>query len=142
MTAKPTNLLIGACLAALALAAPAAAQPSDSNISFAPNALMLKKPAAGLPDVKAQPQAWPRLDPGAMFCRSEADLDKLGARRRGERVEGSIDCQVVRTATAISIVQRSGPGRTEIKISGSETSGWTDAWLPDKGNAGATPVSR
>jgi hypothetical protein len=145
MKAKPRMLLIGACLGTLVMAMPAGAQPNDSNVSFDAGGLMPKKPKPGLPDVKAQPLAWPRLDPGAVVCRTEADLDKLGARRRGEQVDGSIDCQIIRAATAISIVQRSGPGRTEVKASdprAAALSGWTDAWLPDKGTVGATSVSR
>jgi hypothetical protein len=146
MISMAKKLLIGTCLGALVLAAPVAAQPpSDSNISFDAPGLMPKKPKAGLPDVKAQPLAWPRLDPGAVLCRTESDLEKLGARRRGESVDGPIDCQIIRAATAISIVQRKGPGMAEVKTSNpgpTAESGWTDAWLPDKGKVGATSVSR
>jgi hypothetical protein len=139
-------LLIGACLGTLALAAPAKAQqpPSNSNVTFDPGMLGLKKPKAGLPDVRAQPLAWPRLDPGSVLCRTEADLQRLAARRAGEAVDGTVDCQIIRTPTAISIVQREGPGRVEVQISGAKTnsSGWTDAWLPDKAPSGATSASR
>ena len=93
------------------------AQPSNSDISFDPGALAVKKPKPGLPDVKPQPLAWPRLDPGAVLCRTEADLEKLAARRSGQTVNGAIDCQIIRAATAISIVQRKGLGRVEVKIS-------------------------
>jgi hypothetical protein len=146
MIAMPRMLLIGACLGALVIAMPAGAQPSDSNVSFDAPGLLPKKPKlSGLPDVKAQPLAWPRLDPGAVLCRTEDDLDRLGARRRGETVDGSIDCQVVRAAMAISIVMRKGPGRVEVKTSDPKVdaiTGWTDAWLPEKGSGSATPVSR
>jgi hypothetical protein len=139
------TLMIGTCLGALAMATPVGAQPSDSNVSFNAPGLLPKKPRPGLPDVKAQPLAWPRLDAGAVLCRTEADLDKLGARRRGESVEGQIDCQIVRAATAISILQRNGPGRAEVKTTDPRSdgvTGWTDAWLPDKGAVGTTSVSR
>jgi hypothetical protein len=141
MIAMPRMLLASALLGTLALfgtlglATPAGAQSSDSDVSFDAGALLPKKPKPGLPDVKAQPLAWPRLDPGAVLCRTEADLEKLAARRSGEVVSGSIDCQIIRAATAISIVQRKGPGKAEVKISDAKadgTSGWTDAWLPDK----------
>jgi hypothetical protein len=145
MMPMPRMLLTGALLGTLLFAIPAGAQPSDSNVSFDAGALMPKKPKPGLPDVKAQPLAWPRLDPGAVLCRTEADLDKLAARRSGEAVSGSIDCQIVRAAMAISIVQRKGPGKAEVTISdpkANAASGWTDAWLPEKAPSGVTSVRR
>ena len=146
MISMPRLLLTGVCFGAMAMAVPVSAQPpSDSNISFDAPAFLVKKSKPGLPDVKAQPLAWPRLDPGAVFCRTETDLEKLGARRSGEAVDGPIDCQIIRAATAISIVQRKGPGKVEVRLSSSGSSavtGWTNAWLPEKGPVGATSVSR
>ena len=104
----------------------------DSNISFQAPGLLIKKPPPGPPEVKGQPQAWPRLDPGSVLCRSEADLNRLGLRRAGETVNGPIDCQIVRAATGIAIVQRKGPGKTEVTTGDPKASGWTDAWLPEK----------
>jgi hypothetical protein len=141
MISMPRTLLTGAVLGILAVAAPAMAQTSNSNVSFDPGALAVKKPRPGLPDVKPNPLAWPRLDPGAVLCRTKDDLAKLTARRSGETVTGTIDCQIVRVATAISILQREGLGRVEVQISGAGSngvSGWTDAWLPDKAPGGAT----
>jgi hypothetical protein len=109
--------------------------PTDSNILLnAPGILPSKKRPPGLPDVKASPLAWPRLDPGAVICRSEDDLARLAERRRGDRVEGSLDCQVVRAVTPIAIVQRKSPGMTQIKTNDAASGGlgWTDAWLPEK----------
>lgn len=149
MFAMRRAVLIGTCLGMLAIAAPSGAQqppPDDSNVKFDAPGFMVKKPKGPvLPDVKAQPLAWPRLDPGAVLCRTEGDLDRLGERRRGESVDGPIDCQIIRAATAVSIVQRKGPGRAEVKMSSAAASGatgWTDAWLPDKGGVGATSVAR
>lgn len=138
--------MLVACLGGLVVAMPVHAQPSnDSNILLNAPGFLIKKPKPGLPDVKAQPQAWPRLDPGAVLCRTESDLDRLADRRRGEPVNAPIDCQIVRTTTAISIVQRNGPGKTEIKgsdLKGVSVAGWTDAWLPDKAPAGTTSAAR
>ena len=140
------GLLLAVCLGGMAVAGPAHAQPSnDSNILLNAPGFLVKKPKPGLPDVKAQPQAWPRLDPGAVLCRTETDLDRLADRRRGEPVSGSVDCQVVRVTTAIAILQRKGPGKTEVKgsdLKGATASGWTDAWLPNKAPAGTASVSR
>lgn len=139
MKLMPRMMLV-AGLAELVAAAPARAQPpNDSNISLSAPGLLIKKPRPGLPDVKAQPLAWPRLDAGAVLCRTETDLDRLAARRRGEPVDGSIECQIIRKATPISISQRKGPGKTEVKAADpTVASGWTDAWLPDKPPATAS----
>jgi hypothetical protein len=146
MISMPRMLLAGVCLGLLAIVTTAGAQPSDnSHVSFNAGGLLPKKPNPRLPDLKAEPLAWPRLDPGAVLCQTEADLEKLTARRRGESVEGPIDCQIIRVATAVSIIQRKGPGREEVKTADPTSdglTGWTDAWLPDKRAIGATPVSR
>ena len=107
--------------------------PDDSNIKFG-SGFVRKQQAPVSPPVKTQPEAWPRLDPGSVMCRTEADLDRLAARRRGEAVTGSVDCLIVRAATPIDIVQRKGPGRTAFKSQapGAMPNGWTDAWLPEK----------
>lgn len=145
MKLMPRMLLTAACVGTLAIATPAGAQvPSNVSVN-APGFLPKKPKSSGLPDVRAQPLAWPRLDPGAVLCRTEDDLEKLGARRAGQPVDGPIDCQIVRAATAVTIVQRKGPGRAEVKTSDPKVdpvSGWTDAWLPDKGKVGNTSVSR
>ena len=144
MSPIPRVLLIAACFGTLAGAGPAGAQPTDSNVKFDAGALVARKPRPGPPDVKAQPLAWPRLDAGSVLCRSEDDLNRLGQRRAGESVEGPVDCQVIRVPTAITIVQRKGPGRTEVKPNDSQPmeAGWTDAWLPQKAPSGATSASR
>jgi len=136
MTSVPRMLLIGGCLGILMFdvgTSAALAQGQDSNVKLE-SGLIAKKPKPGLPDVRPQPLAWPRLDAGAVLCRTEGDLDRLAARRHGEVVDGPVDCQVLRGPTAIAIVQRAGTGRTEVKVTAAKTSdtGWTDAWLPEK----------
>ncbi len=139
MNSVPRMLLIGGCLGILTLGvgtSAAFAQSQDSNVKFE-SGLIAKKPKPGLPDVRPQPLAWPRLDPGAVLCRTENDLDRLAARRHGEVVDGPVDCQVIRGPTAIAIVQRVGPGRTEVKVTADKTgdTSWTDVWLPEKSPA-------
>jgi hypothetical protein len=139
------RILLTACsLAAVAIVTPAGAQPNDSNISLNAPGLLPKKPKPGLPEVKPQPLAWPRLDAGSVMCRSEDDLNRLAQRRVGGPVEGVVDCQVIRAPTPITIIQRKGPGRTEVKATGSQTmsSGWTDAWLPEKAPRSGTSAAR
>lgn len=107
--------------------------------------LLLKKPKAGPPDVRAQPLAWPRLDRGSVLCRTEGDLARLAANRSGEAGGGPADCRIVTAATPVTILQRQGPGRTEVQVSApGGSTGWTDVWLPDKApaNARAIPASQ
>ncbi|MEA2788910.1 MAG: hypothetical protein QOG73_1316 [Acetobacteraceae bacterium] len=138
-------LFIAGFFGALAIVSPCGAQPpSDSNIFFDAPGLLPKKPKPGAPDVKASPLAWPRLDAGAVLCRSEADLLRLADRRRGEAVEGPVDCQILRAVTPITIVQRKGPGRTEVQTADPKAggSGWTDAYLPQKAPVSAASAAR
>ena len=124
-------------LLAIAVALPAiASQAVAQNVIFDAPGLLEKKAKPGAPDVKAAPQAWPRLDPGAALCRTGADLDRLAANRARTEGAGPADCQIVRVPTAIQIVQRAGPGRTQVRLSEqAATIGWTDVWLPDKAPA-------
>jgi len=131
--------LAGLVCAGVALSAGVVRAEPPSNVALDMPSFMKQKAAKGLPDVKSQPLAWPRLDPGAVLCRTEADLMRLAARRGGDAAAGPADCRVVSIATAITIVQRKGPGRTEVQPNapGSAT-GWTDVWLPEKAPATAS----
>jgi hypothetical protein len=144
-------LFTATCVATLALAEAAFAQsalppapPTDSNVRFSAPGLLVKKPRPGLPDVRGPLQAWPRLDAGAVICRTEEDLDRLASRRRGDPVTGTVDCQILHAAAPIAILQRKGPGRTEVRTNDPAAggSGWTDVWLPDKAPAGSNSASR
>lgn len=116
-------------LALISVAAPAAAQ----NILFDAPGLLEKKAKVRAPDVKAAPRAWPRLDPGSALCRTEADLARLAANRAHTEGGGSADCRIVQIPTAVQIVRRQTPGRTEVRLTDQpSTSGWTDVWLPEK----------
>jgi hypothetical protein len=75
---------------------------------------------------------WPRLDPGAIICRTEADLVRLAAFRRGEPGDRP-NCVAIHYPTAIDIEKRDGPGRTQVSLKDQAgVDGWTDAWLPDR----------
>jgi len=109
--------------------------PVSAQIILDAPGFTAKKPEARLPDVKASPLAWPRLDPGAVMCRSESDLDRLVARRLGQE-SGPADCRLVNVPTAVTIVQRRGPGRTQVRLTDAPTvMVWTDVWLPEKAPA-------
>jgi hypothetical protein len=102
--------------------------------------LAKQPPKAGLPDVPAPPAAWPRLDTGAVICRTQDDLRRHAAAMRGEAA-GPADCRLINRATAVSIVARHGPGQTEVKFNGTDETAWTDAWLPAKPPPGSIAAS-
>jgi hypothetical protein len=106
---------------------------SAQNVILDAPSLFPPKPKAGPPDVRVPAAAWPRLDPGAVFCRTELDLMHLAANRSGGPDGGVADCRIINLPTAIQIVQRRGPGRTQVQVTGAANQvGWTDAWLPEK----------
>ena len=118
-------------LASLAAAPFAAAQ---HIILDAPG--FTQKKQAPLPPVKPAPTVWPRLDPGAVLCRTSDDLERhalnMTARVSGGGTQAA-DCRIIPQPTGIQIISRHGLGRTEVKINGADNSvGWTDAWLPEK----------
>jgi hypothetical protein len=118
-------------LALLPLALPARGE--DSNIKFNTPALLGKKDPTRAPDVKAAPQAWPRLDPGSALCRSEDDLTRLAANRARTEGGGPADCRIMQVPTAVQIVTRAGTGRTQVRLTDQPAVvGWTDVWLPEK----------
>ena len=101
---------------------------------------MQTKAAPPPPAVRAQPTVWPRLDPGAVFCRTADDLERH-AYNMTARVSGggtmAADCRIIPQPTGIQIVNRHGLGRTEVKMNGGDNAvGWTDAWLPEKAPPG------
>jgi hypothetical protein len=117
-------------LTCLALSGPVMAQVTWDM----PN-VILKKPEFADPTVKSRAEAWPRLDPGAVLCKSEADLFRLAAARRGEAGDPPA-CQLIRAPTAVTIEKRAGPGRTQVSLTNQKgVDGWTDAWLPEKAPA-------
>jgi hypothetical protein len=112
--------------------------PDDSNINYG-GILQQKRTnsEAPPPAVVAAPMAWPRLDPGSVICRSQDDLQRRAALMRGEQAAPA-DCQPINQPTAIKILERSGPGATEVQITSNNETGWTDAWLPANPPPGAT----
>lgn len=98
------------------------------------------KKASPPPPPRSQPTVWPRLDPGAVLCRTEDDLDRHAANMTA-RVSGGAsqpaDCRIIALPTGIQILSRQGLGHTQVKLNNqSNDVGWTDAWLPDKAPTG------
>jgi hypothetical protein len=126
-------------LIALVVACPAA--PASAQVTLdAPGFLPKKTPPPAPSTTRAPPAVWPRLDPGAVLCHTEDDLDRHASNMTA-RVSGSVtqstDCRIIARPTGIQILSRQGPGRTQVKLStpGDET-GWTDVWLPVKAPSG------
>lgn len=111
----------------LALSGPASAQViwNMKNIAEQP-------PKIDHTPVPARTEVWPRLDPGAVICKTQADLARLAEARRG--VPGDRpNCTLIQSPTAISIVKRAGPGQTEVSLTNQNSQdGWTDAYLPNR----------
>jgi hypothetical protein len=84
-------------------------------------------PSAPGPSVKPEPLQ--RLDAGALLCQTEQELQlhqaAIIARLNGKEGDEPAGCHVVQSMTAVSVVDRHGPARTEVK-SATET-GWTDS---------------
>jgi hypothetical protein len=80
----------------------------------------------------ARLDVWPRLDPGAVICKTQGDLQRLAEARRGVAGERP-KCQLIQTPTAVAIVKRAGPGQTEVTLTNQNSlDSWTDAYLPDR----------
>lgn len=80
--------------------------------------------------------AGPRLQPGAVLCRDEADLQHRAEVNR-RQADGQSDagnpmenCKLVNQERGVEIVARRGLGRTEVKVKPTGETGWTDAYLP------------
>ena len=118
-----------------------AALPASAQITLDAPGFLPKKPAAPPPSTtRAPPAVWPRLDPGAVLCRTEDDLDRhalnMTARVSGTATQ-TTDCRIIARPTGIQILSRQGPGRTQVKLSAQgDVTGWTDVWLPDKAPTG------
>ena len=81
------------------------------------------------------PEIWPRLEEGAVICKSRDDL----VRYQTQIANGSSttppgqapDCHTVRKQTGIQILAHDGPSRTQIVTTDeSKETWWTNSYLP------------
>jgi hypothetical protein len=141
---------VAALFAAGLLVAPASAQDLGSG----PNAASgsggrthkhsQDQPAGGSqsahhqPSITIRPEPWPRLDPGAVLCRSADDLVRRSVLIRAQLDGGppaptsTAACPLVRTPTPIEVVERHGLGQTQVRVKADGALGWTDVYLPEK----------
>jgi hypothetical protein len=113
---------------------------SAQNVILDAPGLVGTKKAPAAPPPRAPVAVWPRLDPGAVICKTSDDLERHAANNTA-RVSGGdtqpADCRVINQPTGIQILSRQGPGSTQVKLSNpANVIGWTDVWLPDKAPSG------
>ena len=87
------------------------------------------------PPPAAIPDPWPRLDPGAVLCRTLEDLARYQARLMGDQnpdPSGSPpNCRRIQERIKITILEHHGASHTKVALSGSTAeTGWTDVYLP------------
>ncbi len=133
-------MLSGVSRIVLFIAVAACVVPAASaQVIFDAPGLMPKKKDAAPPPPRAPAAVWPRLDPGAVLCHTQDDLDRHAANmtaRVGGGETQAADCRIISQPTGIQILSRQGLGRTQVKLSGpGDVVGWTDVWLPDKAPA-------
>jgi hypothetical protein len=82
---------------------------------------------APLPVVK---EPWPRLDSGAILCKSRDDLLRYQTGSGAVSTGPAPDCHVIRQRTAIQILDRDGPSRAHVATTDdAKQTGWTNAYL-------------
>ena len=141
-----------ACLLALLLAlgaVPAMAQstPSDTDGTAPPQsqphsqrrhgrqASAQPRPASTAP-APVMREIWPRLDVGAVFCRTPQALNKhLSAvaavlDNRAAEVAEPTDCRNITAPTAVTVLSRDGPARTEVQLSNTPPENRVDGCIP------------
>ena len=119
----------------LALVAASFVSVASAQVILDAPGILPKKPPPVAP-APANQAVWPRLDPGAVVCRTPDDLERhaanMVARVSGRTIQAA-DCRIIPQPIGIQILSREGPGRTQVKLNGSDgATGWTDAWLPEK----------
>jgi len=92
-------------------------------------------PAPKPKELEAVPEPWPRLEAGALLCKSRDDLLKFQTRiadgANAATAEQALDCHKLRKQTGIQILDHDGPSRTEVVTTDkAKETGWTNTYLP------------
>ena len=85
----------------------------------------------------AVPEPWPRLEGGALLCKSRDDLvhyqTQVGNGTSVAVAQRASGCHTIRKQTGIQILDRDGQSRTEIVTTDdAKETGWTNTYLPDE----------
>jgi hypothetical protein len=92
------------------------------------------KPAApATPTIVAEP--WPRLDIGAILCKSRDDLVRFQTPGPNDPNDAAVhqapECLLIQQRTAIRILDRDGASRTHVvSTDAAQLTGWTNVYLP------------
>jgi hypothetical protein len=86
-------------------------------------------------DMPNVPEIWPRLENGALICKSRDDLVRYQTQTAngasGATAGQAPECHIIRKQTGIQILARDGPSRTQIVTTDeSKETGWTNSYLP------------
>ena len=80
--------------------------------------------------------AGPRIEPGAVLCSSEQNLQRRSEISR-RIADGDADagdplsgCRLLSQERGVEVLSRHGMGRIQVKVKPSGEVGWTDAYLP------------
>jgi hypothetical protein len=81
------------------------------------------------------PEIWPRLEDGALICKSRDDLVSYQtqiANSASVPTAGPVaGCHTIRKQTGIQVLDHDGPSRTQIVTTDeSKETGWTNSYLP------------
>jgi hypothetical protein len=93
------------------------------------------EPAVKPKELEAVREPWPRLEAGALLCKSRDDLvkyqTKIADGANTATAEQSLDCHKLRKQTGIQILDHDGPSRTQVVTTEkSKETGWTNTYLP------------
>ena len=81
------------------------------------------------------PEIWPRLEEGALICKSRDDLvryqTQIADNSSAKTPAQAPDCHTIRKQTEIQILAHDGPSRTQIVTTDdSKETWWTNSYLP------------
>ena len=94
-----------------------------------------QSPTPTTPTTPALPEIWPRLEDGALICKSRDDLVRYQRQIANGASATSAgqapDCHTIGKRTGIQILGHDGPSRTQIVTTDeSKETGWTNSYLP------------
>lgn len=128
-------------VAALALTAPnVAAQTTGGSTSYDSSQTSRRSspgvskgqtlPSAAPSPVASVRDPWPRLDVGAVLCKTRDDLVRY-QKRMTAGAGPAPDCRIIATRTGVQILARDDPSHTRVALTDApQQTGWTDVWLP------------